>query len=761
MIFGHVLKKHISMNPVISGLLLSGVVICVYCISIMLGLAVGQYQLATCSNTEASLTIDIDGKNGVNMDELSAYLNSISKKGMVNVLYFTRLESKKILVGWDGTKGNNWFPITSGNFFNKEEQVAGEYVGFVSDNMKNAIAGSGSFEAGEHTYEVIGMGWIVPWSFASARSSQSQIDILGEEAGEKMQYMLIPYKCYKEEFQPEQILAQFNYASYEDLQKYAEKIQDMFPSMQVYLPDSNSDDVLEEGRTQYEILAFLLCMIAGITVIRLMAEWITTYKKEITVLWLCGMPKVRCMLLIYGHWLLYYGVGSIIAIILQYLTFPLLQYVYGNAFPMPDSLIYILAVMFGFSIFCTLRPMGKVVRLYTKRLWGEFVLFVQLICMLEMSFVVLKPVDSYLMEKKQLKAAYVSDLDSMVHFSKNNLIYEQEMKGNRAAAQEIYKLLLEADDVEKVDRCAFENGIYIKTDGKKSNANLVMYSSEMLDIIRLNIEPEIQENISAGCIPILVSSSMAEELPVGTRTEISLAFDDTIKISCEVAGILQRDSAVPVVFSYGDTMELGNMAILPEALSEYKFVVFAKDMDELFDQLTNVNFLIEPKNNISGEKLAVSLQDRMKNYGTVNTYKTIATGALKNRLEENAWHILAFAMLTLIAVFGYGGYLYLMIAQKKNEFAVFYILGMTRKKMIEVIFSSGAILLAVSFGIAALLYPWFTKTVLKIQESYGYTGIFSYGFSAGVLLFILLLSIWMGFRRTGKQAEIELLKGGD
>ena len=122
MIFGHVLKKHISMNPVISGLLLSGVVICVYCISIMLGLAVGQYQLATCSNTEASLTIDIDGKNGVNMDELSAYLNSISKKGMVNVLYFTRLESKKILVGWDGTKGNNWFPITSGNFLTKRNR---------------------------------------------------------------------------------------------------------------------------------------------------------------------------------------------------------------------------------------------------------------------------------------------------------------------------------------------------------------------------------------------------------------------------------------------------------------------------------------------------------------------------------------------------------------------------------------------------------------------------------------------------------------
>lgn len=399
--------------------------------------------------------------------------------------------------------------------------------------------------------------------------------------------------------------------------------------------------------------------------------------------------------------------------------------------------------------------------LYTKKLLGEIVLFIQLMCMLEMSFVVLKPVDSYLMEKKQLKAAYVSDLDSMVHFSKNNLIYEQEMKGNGAAAQEIYKLLLEADGVEKVDRCAFENGTYIETDGKKSNANLVMYSSEMLDIVRLNIESEIQENVSAGCIPILVSSSMAEELPVGTRTEISLAFDDTIKISCEVAGILQRDSAVPVVFSYGDIMELGDMAVPSKDLSEYRFIVFGKAMDELFARLTNVNFLIEPDEHISGENLATSLQSKMRNYGTLNTYRTITAGAFKNMLKENAWYVLAFALLTLIAVFGYGGYLYLMIAQKKNEFAVFYILGMTRKKMIAVIFSSGAILLAVSFGIAALLYPWFTKTVLKIQESYGYTGIFSYGFSAGVLLFILLLSIWMGFRRTGKQAEIELLKGGD
>ena len=287
--------------------------------------------------------------------------------------------------------------------------------------------------------------------------------------------------------------------------------------------------------------------------------------------------------------------------------------------------------------------------------------------------------------------------------------------------------------MKKVDRCAFENGTYMQTDGKLGSANLVLYSSEMLDVIQLNTESAVLKNVSEGYVPILVIDSMAEDLPVGTKTEINLAFDDTIKIPCEVVGILQEDSAVPVVFSYGDIMELGDMAVPSKDLSEYRFIVFGKAMDELFARLTNVNFLIEPEKHVSGENLATSLQSKM----------------------------LAFALLTLIAVFGYGGYLCLMIAQKKNEFAVFYILGMTRKKMIAVIFSSGAILLAVSFGIAALLYPWFTKTILKIQESYGYIGIFSYGFSASVLLFILLLSVWMGFRRTGKQAEIELLKGGD
>lgn len=76
----------------------------------------------------------------------------------------------------------------------------------------------------------------------------------------------------------------------------------------------------------------------------------------------------------------------------------------------------------------------------------------------------------------------------------------------------------------------------------------------------------------------------------------------------------------------------------------------------------------------------------------------------------------------------------------------------------RVIFS-GALLLVAAFGIATALYPWFARTVLKLQTKHA--GIFSYGFSAVLLLLILVVSIVFGFRQSRRQAEIEVLRSGD
>ena len=72
MIFWRTLKKHIRTNGAVTVWLVIGVIVCAYCISVMLGMATGQYQLATRSNTEASLTIDIEDAD-IQAEEISAY----------------------------------------------------------------------------------------------------------------------------------------------------------------------------------------------------------------------------------------------------------------------------------------------------------------------------------------------------------------------------------------------------------------------------------------------------------------------------------------------------------------------------------------------------------------------------------------------------------------------------------------------------------------------------------------------------------------
>lgn len=365
MIFWRTLKKHIRTNGAVTVWLVIGVIVCAYCISVMLGMATGQYQLATRSNTEASLTIDIEDAD-IHAEEISAYLNDLAKNGMVNVLYFTPLKEKDILIGWEGTKGRTWFPITSGRFFDASEQETGALVGFVSDNVDQTILNQGHFQIGEQSYSIIGMGWVIPWSFAAAKSALSTMDVFGEAYGEETRFYIIPFSRYQEEYRPRQVLAQFYYASYKDLKKYAQQIEDKFPSVRAYPPDSNSDDVLKDNQLRYGILATLLCLIAGVTVIRLMAEWIRTYQNDVHVLWLCGMSRRRCMLLVYGHWAIYYCAGSLAALGLQYLTFPLLKFVYGNAFPMTTTLIGILGMMFVLSILFTIKAMRTMLTLHAK-----------------------------------------------------------------------------------------------------------------------------------------------------------------------------------------------------------------------------------------------------------------------------------------------------------------------------------------------------------------------------------------------------------
>ena len=86
MIFLYMLKKQISMHKYASFLLLSGVVVCIYCISVMFGVANGLYDLANSNNRNATITVDVGEETGQNIGEIAPVSSYYSKEG--NHLYF-------------------------------------------------------------------------------------------------------------------------------------------------------------------------------------------------------------------------------------------------------------------------------------------------------------------------------------------------------------------------------------------------------------------------------------------------------------------------------------------------------------------------------------------------------------------------------------------------------------------------------------------------------------------------------------------------
>lgn len=163
------------------------------------------------------------------MDEVSEYINNISNNGVINVIYLSRISDNLIVAGWDGTKGQNWFPLTTGRFFNEEEMSDGKKSAFVSDNIGNEILSNKTVEIRQTSYNIIGSAWIVPWNFFTAMSSNSIVHVIREDDTEfNLSFIIIPFKCYKEEFVPQQILIQFNSASYTELKKYADEIESRY-----------------------------------------------------------------------------------------------------------------------------------------------------------------------------------------------------------------------------------------------------------------------------------------------------------------------------------------------------------------------------------------------------------------------------------------------------------------------------------------------------------------------------------------------------
>lgn len=358
-------RRRMRQNKAMIAMLLCGLVISSFCISVMLGLAVGQYHLSTGGNIYATLTIEPGEEAAQNIAQVAQHADSIADAGVANMLCMTQLSDNHILIGWQGTGGDYWFPITSGSFFSELDHRSNAQVAFISDSYQKDHMNEHEARIGNHAYSIIGSGWIVPYNFTAALSSKSDTQIFPDVEGDgfvEPYFTIIPFAYYAEEFEPALILLHFNTATYSQLESYANALSAKFPDSHIYLPDRNSDNLLTENQIMYGRLGMLLCAIASITIILLMSEWMALYRKELYVYHLCGMTNVKCFILIYSHWFVLVSIGAVIAVAAHYWAFPMLQYVNADYPPQIGIFAFSLLLFYISTVACSVRTAAKQVK---------------------------------------------------------------------------------------------------------------------------------------------------------------------------------------------------------------------------------------------------------------------------------------------------------------------------------------------------------------------------------------------------------------
>lgn len=408
-------------------------------------------------------------------------------------------------------------------------------------------------------------------------------------------------------------------------------------------------------------------------------------------------------------------------------------------------------------------------RLFIKELF----LVLQLTLMLLFALSILSPVDSFIEKAHQIDKMYLFDFTEAAFFNPNVAAYQIHETDDATIRNQInsyLSLLSEDPDIDKMLRLSY-NSTQIYTGQSKQDphtgaiidetltVNFLVYNEEYAEEFRLEtLDGSFELSDAAESIPIAVSESLSEFLPVGTLCAFDLSGTGH-SINCIVAGILPDDAIIPSTYGFSSFPSLANIGTKLSDVEGAHFIVALVDETILTGLNWEYSCFILPREGIDIEDICARINDESSSIGSCYTVNEIVTDSFQSLLRSNSEMIFECVLLSLIALFGYGGYLYLSVCGRQKDFSVLYILGLTRTQSLILNTFSGAILLCISFIFAWLTYPYF-QDFIGIYEG-NTLGSVSITFSILFFTFILLLSYITAFRQLNKVTTISLYQGGD
>lgn len=335
--------RQIKKNRAVTALLLIGVIIAMFCVSTAQGLALRMYEYISGWTEYATITTVLEDYTE-DFSAIPGWIDSAYGEEAVNTLFLTR-QGDEVVIGWKGTEFSRWFPLSSGRFFAEQEAYKNLIV--LQEAYANTMLDQRTVDLNGQAFSIVGTGSFYTYHFKLGVASAASASVFQSSDDH---IVIIPYGTFLKQYEPDLMLVQFEKMTQKDAQARVQEIENGIAGSTAYMPNANSDSVLSSEQIRRGMESLVLCLIAGITILQLMRTWVEFLKREIFVYRICGMRQHRCLILVYGQWLVLLLIGSGIAVGLHLVSFPLLHYFEADRLPHGATYALMVALLFVLSV---------------------------------------------------------------------------------------------------------------------------------------------------------------------------------------------------------------------------------------------------------------------------------------------------------------------------------------------------------------------------------------------------------------------------
>ena len=344
--------------------------------------------------------------------------------------------------------------------------------------------------------------------------------------------------------------------------------------------------------------------------------------------------------------------------------------------------------------------------LLSPKLSREIFLFMQMTVMIIFINTVIVPFEQERHLRNGLRQVFECNYGSIVHFNPN-ISY---IDGDRSRIDVMIKNL---SCSEKVSDVFLMKAVKAKLsrDREVALSDMLIYSESLFNNSDIELSCGSFDKYTGGdVLPIIVSDSLSDIFPLGAEFTTLFPKYGDLQTTCKVVGVMKPSAILPSINYYGSIPTLNALGIDMNASDSRNFIVAVECpiTENIAEWEHSLLIVSDASQNFINE-----LNNEYSDIGRFTSAEEIESISEKNILSQRKFNILMIVLFIPIVLFGYGGYILLMLRSRRREFGIFYILGISKARLTVINLIIISAISAASSSVGMLITPFVIKKYFK------------------------------------------------